>query len=232
MSKKKKSANAKIKSSKKMSRKATAVSTKSKTQKASPKTKSRADKFLGSLKTIIDKVAEKADVVVTVFQDDIVTALKKDHDSLREFLGTLKDTSKPMQERRKAYELFASLLKSHTIAEENAVYKTSMTLKGHEMHMKIAEGFVEHELADDTLRRMEEHVDDSMSWSAHANVLAEIVEHHLKEEEDDLFPMIRKNASTEENAEMLSLFLALRQETQETVREKNSGALEMTELNA
>lgn len=230
---KKKSANAKIKESKskkKLSatpKKKIIVKSKSKSAKKSASKKSKAapgDQLIGTLKNIVATVTEKADGVIAAFQGDIVSALKEDHDSMRQYLGTLKDTDKPMKERRRAYDLFSSLLKSHSDAEENAVYKLSMQLTGKEMHIKISEGFVEHELANDILRRMDS-TDDTMSWSAHANVLAEIVDHHLKEEERDLFPKIRKAATLEQNMEMLTEFMYLRGKTQKDATKENAGAL-------
>ena len=156
--------------------------------------------------------------------EDIVAAIKEDHKGLRNYLGLLKDTDKPMNERRRAYAAFSALLKSHTIAEEKVVYAQADELTGKELHIKIAEGYVEHQMADDLMKRIEA-ARDPMEWSAHCNVLSEIVEHHLKEEERDLLPLIRRKAKPAMNMEMLTEFLALRAKTQKRVSAKNAGAL-------
>jgi hemerythrin-like domain-containing protein len=153
-----------------------------------------------------------------------VSAIKADHASLREFLGILKDTDSKMSARRQAYASFAALLKSHSSSEEKAVYGKVVKWAGRELHLKVAEGFVEHRLADDLMRRLES-TKDATQWSAHANVLAEVVEHHLKEEERELLPRIRKAASTRADSAMLDEYLALRAETQATVTKKNAGVL-------
>lgn len=155
---------------------------------------------------------------------DTTSALKKDHKALRNFIDLLKDTDADLSERRRAYVLFSSLLASHSQAEEQIVYKTMMRISGKEMHLKISEGFVEHQLADDLMKRIAK-LKKPLDWSAHANVISEIVEHHLKEEERDLFPLIDKSASPAQNQAMLKKFLALRQATQMKVTKKNAGVV-------
>lgn len=172
-----------------------------------------------------EKIAENIANVFASQPRDIVAAVEMDHDSLRNYLGILKDTDRDMSERRRAYEQFSVLLKSHTIAEETAVYANAEELTGRELHIKIAEGFVEHQLADDLMMRLEATT-DAMEWSAHANVLSEIVEHHLKEEERDLLPLIRKGASAELDSQMLVEFTSIRMDTQKKTSAKNQGVLE------
>ena len=176
------------------------------------------------LKDTVDAVAEQLEGVFAISPKDIVAAVKEDHRALRNYLGTLKDTEQDMTDRRRAYAGFSALLKSHTVAEEKAVYAPTTKLAGREMHIKVAEGFVEHKLAEDIMKRLE-RATDPLAWSAHANVLAEIVEHHLKEEEKSLLPLIRKAATATENAAMLDKFMALRAASQKRVTAKNAGVL-------
>lgn len=173
---------------------------------------------------VLDKFAEQVLNLYKQYPRDVIAAVKKDHKDLKSFLSVLKDTNAKMSERRKAYENFSSLLKSHTIAEEQVVYGTSFKLTGKELHIKVQEGFVEHQLAAYVMRRMEATT-VALEWSAHANVLSEIVEHHLKEEERDLLPLIRKGATAEQGKKMLEDFLAVRMKTQKKVNKKNAGTL-------
>jgi hemerythrin-like domain-containing protein len=155
---------------------------------------------------------------------DIIQAIKEDHKSLREFLSILKDTDEDMEVRKRAYKAFSSLLKSHSSSEEKAVYQATNKFVGRELHVKVAEGYVEHQVANDLMKRIEA-AKDPLTWSAHANVLSESVEHHLKEEERDLLPLIRNKAMPSENMEMLAKFISLRGLTQKRLTKKNSGVL-------
>ena len=191
---------------------------------ASKKSVSTTHKIKNTLRKKAETLIEEIENVFSGQPRNIEAALKIDHDGLRNFLKLLKDTKAPMTERKRAYSSFSALLKSHSDAEEKVVYATSDLLSGHELHIKIAEGFVEHQLANDLMKRIEK-AKDPVEWSAHANVISEIVEHHLKEEERDLFPLIRKKAPAGLDKKMLTQFLALRQKSQKRRTPKNSGVL-------
>ena len=155
---------------------------------------------------------------------DAVQAIKQDHRALRDYVGILKDTDAAMSERRRACAAMSALLKLHSHSEEQAFYAPIRKKSGRELHIKVAEGNVEHQLANDLMARLA-RAKDSVTWSAHANVLAEIVEHHQKEEERSLLPLVRKSASLKDHKVMLVKFIALRAASQKRVTKKNAGVL-------
>jgi hypothetical protein len=55
---------------------------------------------------------------------------------------------------------------------------------------------LKHGLADKIVEEIDQ-VPESVKWSAKVKVLAEIVEHHLNEEENELLPRFKKNSSAE-----------------------------------
>lgn len=199
---------------------------KSPVRKAPPRNRKLMTKTIGE--RILDTVENvAADVIsaLTKKPTDLVTAIKQDHDGLRQFIGVLKDTKREMSERRRAYELFSALLKSHTVSEETAVYKPIELHAKSDLVVRIEEGFVEHRVADDVMARLEA-AKDPVIWSAHANVLAELVEHHLKEEEEKLFPLVRKQITKKLEADLIVQYLDLRASTQKKITPKNAGVLE------
>ena len=78
------------------------------------------------------------------------------------------------------------------------------------MHLKNAEAYAEHKIAKDLMKRIES-AKDSAEWCAHANVLSENIEHHLKEEEQeeerDLLPLVRKGFTAKLAQEMLTSYV-------------------------
>lgn len=186
--------------------------------------KEKGSSLKGVIGMSLDKVIEQIKNVFDSNPKDVVSAILMDHEGLRNFMSILKDTDREIGERRRAYEQFSTLLKSHTIAEEEIVYAKADELTGRELHIKIAEGYVEHHVADDLMKRIEA-TNDPLEWSAHANVLSEVVEHHLKEEERDLLPLIREKAPVNLDMEMLVEYLDTRARTQTKVTEKNAGVL-------
>jgi hemerythrin-like domain-containing protein len=192
----------------------------------SKKRKSKAKPTLmRSVRTNINRITENVMDLFKSQPTDLISAIVQDHDGLRQYIAALKDTKRDMTERRRAYELFSSLLKSHTIAEEEAVYKPIEKNAKSNLVIRIEEGYVEHHVTTDIMTRMEKAT-DHMVWSAHANVLAEIIEHHLDEEEEKMFPLMRKQISKKLEADLIIQYLDLRASTQIKATSKNSGVLQ------
>ncbi|HEX4924025.1 MAG TPA: hemerythrin domain-containing protein [Bdellovibrionales bacterium] len=143
---------------------------------------------------------------------DIVELILDDHKQLKELIAVLKDSEKDLSERRAAFEKFAPLLVTHAQPEELVLY-TKMK-DDEELREHGFEGEVEHQLADQLLMEAGETEDDDL-WSARVKVLAELVEHHIDEEEKELLPEFKKHASAEERAKLGELFLAAKDNTKE-----------------
>ena len=201
---------------------------KTNSKKNSPR--SAAKKITLSLQSGLDSITTKVMSILKDQPTDLISALKSDHDGLRQFIDVLKDTKRDMKERRRAYELFSDLLKSHTEAEENAVYKSFESKSKLNLVLRIEEGFVEHQVAKDVMAHMEK-AKDAKVWSAHANVLAELVAHHLDEEEEKMFPKMRQQMSKKLEADAIMTYLQLRLKTQKKVTKKNAGILELMKNN-
>lgn len=193
-------------------------------KKSKPKVPSKG--ILATLKAKSERIADQVEDAFLGRPQNIEAAIKMDHESLRNYLKTLKNVDEDMKLRRRAYEQFAVLLKSHSLGEEGIVYAIAEKLPGRDMQIKIEEGYVEHQLANDLMARIEK-AKDPMVWSAHANVLSEVVKHHLDEEERDLLPLIRKATNAKTDTEMLGKYLLLRGSTQKKVNSKNSGVLKI-----
>lgn len=188
--------------------------------------KKSAQSLTEKIKDEFQQLVERVTQTFTQEPTDLISAIEQDHEGLRQFIGVLKDTKRDMSERRRAYDLFSALLKSHTVAEETAVYAPLEKPAKNDLVIRIKEGYVEHQVANDVMDRLDK-IDDPKEWSAHANVLAELVEHHLDEEEKEMFPLIRKQISKKLEADLIIEFLRLRALTQTKISRKNAGVLEV-----
>jgi hemerythrin superfamily protein len=84
-----------------------------------------------------------------------------------------------------------SELEVHTKIEEEIFYPTISSLND-EIHDLVAEGIEEHHVVE-TLMEEAKSLDPSVdAWAAKLKVLIENVEHHAGEEEEELFPLVRK----------------------------------------
>lgn len=153
---------------------------------------------------------------------NLVSAIKKDHDDLRRFIDILKSDEHTLSQKKRAYELFTTLLKSHSKAEEQAVYALTEDIK--DLRVDTLEGEVEHKVADALMEKIS-HTRQDEKWEAEVKVLAELVEHHIKEEESDYLPELEKKLDEDKQDAMALKFMALRQETQKQVSSENAGIL-------
>jgi hemerythrin-like domain-containing protein len=153
----------------------------------------------------------------------VVDAIKADHDDLRKFIGVLKSDRKALATKKKAYKDFSSLLKSHSSSEEKAVYAKCLRIDT--LKKDGYEGYVEHALAEKLMREIDGMRGHKAEWQAKAKVLAELVEHHMDEEERDLLPALRSHVEAEERQRMREDFVNRRIHTQRTHTEENAGVL-------
>src|SRR4026208_2176908 len=122
---------------------------------------------------------------------DAITLLKTDHDKVKKLLNELETTTERGVKIRS--ELFATLkgaLTVHEAIEEEIFYPE---LKAHPKAKDIVlEGFQEHHVVDLLMGELESLDVSDESWGAKALVMKENVEHHIEEEEGEMFKTARQ----------------------------------------
>jgi hemerythrin-like domain-containing protein len=133
---------------------------------------------------------------------DILDTLKKEHDEVKDLLEALSDADTSAQ-RRTLVQKIKTALVPHTKAEEKVVYDAVIALRDKEAQMDGHEGYLEHECAAKTLQRLESITNAaSPEHKAAGKVLKELVEHHIKEEENNVWGDVKKNFSHEDRKKM------------------------------
>ena len=122
---------------------------------------------------------------------DAIALLKADHDKVKGLLAQLESTTERGVKTRT--ELFATIkgeLTVHEIIEEEIFYPE---LKAHPKAKDIVlEGFEEHHVVDLLMGELEALDVTDESWGAKALVMKENVEHHIEEEEGEMFKTARQ----------------------------------------
>lgn len=154
--------------------------------------------------------------------ESMVRAIEADHKDLRKLISILRDPNTPTRRLVSTYLKFSELLRSHSEAEEKVVYKSGLEISA--LKEEAMKGFIEHGIAKDLMRKMD-RIKDHDQWRAHVKVLAELVEHHLQEEEMQLLPKLRVHFDMEARDEMLEKFTRLREKSQSAPAEENAGIL-------
>ena len=115
--------------------------------------------------------------------------LKQDHQKVKGLFQEIRKSS----DRSKQKELFDKIdteLEMHTHIEETIFYPAI----GEQEKLKdmVAEALEEHQQAKELLQQLEELRADDHDFGSKLQQLMEAVEHHVEEEEGEMFPKIRE----------------------------------------
>lgn len=113
--------------------------------------------------------------------EDVIELILRDHGPLKELIKTLKDADLERGLKEGPLEEFVSLLIRHAKAEEQSLYVQMKEIKA--LRAESFEGDTEHALAEQLVHEINATPDDD-EWNAKVKVLAELVEHHIQEEEN------------------------------------------------
>jgi hemerythrin superfamily protein len=139
---------------------------------------------------------------------DILDTLKQEHDEVKSLLANLQDAQTAAQ-RKSLVKRIKTALVPHTKAEEKVVYDAVIALRDKEAQTDGQEGYLEHELAAKTLQRLESIANaTSPAHKAAGKVLKELVEHHIDEEERNVWKDVKSNFPDDERLTMNTAFLA------------------------
>ena len=115
----------------------------------------------------------------------IYEAIKADHENHRALLNKIADTEGASDERKAAWDEFFHDVKSHAAAEEETFYSKLMSKTwGQDAARHSVE---EHAEMDDLLEELNEMDMSSSGWLNKFNQLKHDYEHHMDEEEDEVF---------------------------------------------
>jgi hypothetical protein len=120
---------------------------------------------------------------------DAIKLMKEDHRRLK---ALLKDAehAEDGDKREGLLAVLRAEMAAHEVMEEQIFYPA---LKPHEEAKDVVmEGYEEHHVADILMDELMDVRADSDVWKAKMKVLKEAVEHHIDEEESDMFKKARK----------------------------------------
>jgi hemerythrin superfamily protein len=139
---------------------------------------------------------------------DVLDKLHQEHQVVKELVGKLVESERATERKALTRKIKAALV-PHSRAEEAVVYDAVIALKKKKPGQDGAEGYFEHELADRMLGKLSKMQNaKSPGFSAAAKVLKELLEHHIDEEEHNIWSDVRANFSTEDRLAMNRKFEA------------------------
>jgi hemerythrin superfamily protein len=129
--------------------------------------------------------------------NDPVAILKRDHREVAQMLKTL-EASKPGARRRQTVDKLVKALELHMEIEERDIYPVVQRVVGEE---EAEEAGVEHGLAREGLADIRRLVDEP-GFGAAVAMLTAGIRHHVKEEEQEVFPELKKKIDRDELSEL------------------------------
>jgi iron-sulfur cluster repair protein YtfE (RIC family) len=125
------------------------------------------------------------------------TLLKNDHEKVAGIMASIEETTERAVKGREA--LFTRLkqeLDLHAMIEEEIFYPAIK--EADETREVTLEAYEEHRLVKQLLAELEAEPKDTEEWTAKFTVLKENVEHHVEEEEGEMFKNAKKVLSKED----------------------------------
>ena len=153
-------------------------------------------------------MVEKARAVVGMYGDsDIRSKLKADHETIRDLAETMcRDSSNA--KRSAAFKQLKKMVTAHARAEEAVVYTALVKMRTSSDSRDYGnEGFVEHGIVDGLMEQIAaSRPAGSALWRARAKVLKELLDHHIQEEEREVFEELGEHFSDERREQMADDF--------------------------
>lgn len=132
---------------------------------------------------------------------EALNLLKKDHRHVKSIIEELeKTTSRAVKKRQELLQTLKAELQLHEQIEEKLFYPELK--KNKEDKPLILEAYEEHGLVDDILAKLEATEVDDETWIAKIEVLKECLLHHIKEEEQEIFPLAKEHLGSEKLKKM------------------------------
>ncbi len=155
---------------------------------------------------------------------NIYDAIKQDHDHHRQLLTAIADTTGDSDARRAVWSNFYHDVKSHAAAEEETFYSKLISktwgqdAARHSVH--------EHQQLDDLMEELNDMDMSSSGWLTKFKTLKHDYEHHMDEEENDVFTRAKEVIDAKEIESYGERFEARKQEERGLIKKKKEDSLE------
>jgi hemerythrin-like domain-containing protein len=130
-----------------------------------------------------------------ITSQDAIALLTADHREVSEMFKQFEELGdRAKASKQKLVEKICTSLIAHTQIEEEIFYPAIREQKQiKDADDMVDEALVEHQAAKDLIRQLQEANPDDDLYDAKVKVLGEEIEHHVKEEEEEMFKEARKS---------------------------------------
>ena len=126
--------------------------------------------------------------------------IKDDHNRIKEMFEQALTADDPAERGELLQRIRAELIAHERMEEE--IFYPALRSTSEKAKDIVLEGYEEHHVIDMILDEMFEVPEDTDQWHAKLKVLHENLEHHIEEEEEEMFARAKKAMSREALAEL------------------------------
>ena len=141
----------------------------------------------------------------TGFQGSIYATLKKEHKEVKELFEQILDDKKPSM---MIFNQIMNALQPHMSGEEKYLYPAIKKANDpkEENAFLVDEAFEEHKWAKMLAAEICKMDENDEMWLPKVKVLSDMIDHHVEEEEGEVFKAAKKVLSKDEQEEILSQY--------------------------
>lgn len=154
----------------------------------------------------------------------IYEKLKSDHDRHRDLLAKLAETEGDSEDRRQLWKSFYYDVGAHAAAEEETFY--SELIADSDGQSEGRHSVAEHHELDEIIQELNDMDMSSPGWLTRFKTLKDRYEHHIEEEEEDIFPVAKEVIGADKDGEIAAEFAERKEEERKLVDKKAEEALE------
>ncbi|HEY2802418.1 MAG TPA: hemerythrin domain-containing protein [Actinomycetota bacterium] len=144
-----------------------------------------------------------------------IELLKQDHVNVKKLMEEIDSTTERGVKTRE--ELFARFKREMTVHEriEEKIFYPRLTEQAKTKDIAL-EGYEEHHVVDMVMAELDDVPYDDEHWAAKFTVMKENVEHHIEEEEGEMFKLARQALESDELEELGERMESMKKELQVT----------------
>lgn len=154
----------------------------------------------------------------------IYEAIRHDHDRHRQMLERIAAAAGDLDAREAAWDEFYYDVKSHAAAEEETFYARLMETEDGQDDARHSVS--EHKELDDLMEELRELDLSDPSWMQRFAELKHDYEHHMDEEEDEIFSKAKEVLTDDPDGRYAGRFLERKRREEQLVDKKASESLE------
>jgi hemerythrin-like domain-containing protein len=170
---------------------------------------------------IMGKKKKKIANINGIQELSVIDLILIDHRFIKECIETLTDESVDKKEKMNISQDFLEAVETHSHAEKKSVY--SPLENNEELHFKVLEAEIEHGIIDQRIKSLRNKLSNVRvlkdELEAELKVVADLVKHHLMEEESELLPRMQDTVDQKTLIKLGASFMKLRKFTAEDLKD-------------